>query len=110
MKSGEKPVGSRWHFALKFGPDGEVCRYKARFVAKSFRQVFGKDFHETNSPKTMLSTIRILMCLVVSNNYQFKKMDIKTAYLNAPIEEVVAIKQPEGFEIWMKMENHLFVN
>ena len=45
VKRDEKPVGSRWDFALKFGPDIDICRYKARFVAKGFSQVFGKDFY-----------------------------------------------------------------
>ena len=44
-------------FFLKFGPDGDICRYKARFVSKRFSQVFGKDFYETYSPTTRLSTI-----------------------------------------------------
>ena len=65
-----------------------ICRYKARFVAKGFSQVFGKDFYETYSPTTRLSIIRILMSLAISNDY-----------LNAPIEEDVVIKQPEGFEL-----------
>ena len=99
VKSDGKPEGSRWHFALKFGPDGDICRYEARFVAKGFSQVFGKDFWETYSPTTRLSTIRILMSLAISKNYQLIQMDIKTAYLNAPIEEDVVIKQPEGFEL-----------
>ena len=43
-------------------------------------------------------SIRILMCLAVSNDYQLKQMNIKTAYINAPIEEDVVIKQPEGLE------------
>ena len=77
VKSDENPVGSRWHFALKFGPDGDICRYKARFVAKSFSQVFGKNFYETYSPTTRLSTIRILMSLAISNDYQLKQMHIK---------------------------------
>ena len=34
-------------------------RYKARFVAEDFSHVFGKDFHETYSPTTRLSTITI---------------------------------------------------
>ena len=34
------------------------------------------------------------MCLAISNDYQLKQMDTKTAYLNAPIEEDVVIKQP----------------
>ena len=33
---GNKPIGSRRHFALKFGPSGEITRYKARFVAKGY--------------------------------------------------------------------------
>ena len=40
------------------------------------------------------------MSLAISNDYQLKQLDIKTAYLNAPIEEDVVIKQPEGFEIF----------
>ena len=92
LKNDEKPVGSRWHFAFKFGPDGDMGRYKARFVGKCFSQVSGKDFYETYSPTTRLSTIRILMCLAISNDYQLKQMGIKTAYLNAPIEEDVVIK------------------
>ena len=39
------------------------------------------------------------MCLAISNDYQLKQMDIKTTYLNAPIEEEAVIKQPEGFEL-----------
>ena len=54
VKTDEKPVGSRWLFALKFDPDGDICRYKARFVAKGFSQVFGEDFYETYSPTTRL--------------------------------------------------------
>ena len=38
------------------------------------------------------------MCLAVSNDYQLK-INIKTPYLNAPIEEDVVIKQHEGFEL-----------
>ena len=44
MKSERKPAGKRWHFALKFVPDGDICRYEAHFVAKGFREVFGKNF------------------------------------------------------------------
>ena len=51
---GNQPIGSRWHFALKFGPSGEITKYKARFVAKKFNQVPGRDYNETFSPTTCL--------------------------------------------------------
>ena len=84
---GNKPIGSRWHFALKFGPSGEITRYKARFVAKGFSQVPSRDYNETYSPTTRLSTIGVLISYAVYKNTELKQMDIKTAYLNADIEE-----------------------
>ena len=50
------------------------------------------------------------MSLAKYNDYQLKQLDIKTAYLIAPIEEDIVFKQPEGFELLDEMENHLFVN
>ena len=34
--NGAKVVGSRWHFGVKYGPTGEISRFKARFVAKGY--------------------------------------------------------------------------
>ena len=51
---GNKPTGSRWHFALKFDPSGETTSYKANFVAKVFSQVPGPDYNETYSSTTRL--------------------------------------------------------
>ena len=56
-----KPTDSRWHIALKFGPSGELTKNKARFVAKGFSQVPGRDYKETYSPTTRLSTICVLI-------------------------------------------------
>ena len=84
---GEKPIGSRWHFALKYGPNGEIYRFKARFVAKGFSQVEGRNFHETYSPTAKMSTIRTVLSLAVQNRYQLRQLDIKTAYLNAKINQ-----------------------
>ena len=95
---GDEPIGSIWHFALKYGPNGEISRFKARFVAKGLTQVEGKDFHETYSPTAKMSTIRIVLSLAVQNRYQLRKLDIKTAYLYAKLDEKILMKQPEGFE------------
>ena len=96
--NGAKVVGSGWHFGVKYGPTGEISRFKARFVAKGYSQVLGKDLHETYLPKTRLSTIRLLVSFSVQKGSKIRQMDIKTAYLNAPIAEEVYMKQPEGFE------------
>ena len=43
LPEGRKAIGSHWHFTVKYGPDGELKRYKARFVAKGFSQREGLD-------------------------------------------------------------------
>ena len=40
------------------------------------------------------------MCLSIFIDNSLKQMDVKTACLNAAIEEDVVIKKPEGFEIF----------
>ena len=49
------------------------------------------------------------MSLAIYNDYQLKQMDIKTAYLNAPIEEMSSLNNLKVLNFWIKMENHLFV-
>ena len=93
-----KPIVSRSHFALKCGPSGEIVRYKARLVAKGFSQVPGRDYNETYSPTTRLSTIRMPLIYALRNGSELKQMDIKTAYLNADLDEEIFMQQPEGFE------------
>ena len=46
LPKGKNIVGSRWHFAIKKNSFGEITRYKARFVAKGFKQQKGQDFQK----------------------------------------------------------------
>ena len=66
-------------------------------MAKGYSQVLGKDFHETYSPTTRLSTIRLLVSLSVQKRSKIRQVDIETEYLSAPIAEEIYMKQPEGF-------------
>ena len=66
-------------------------------MAKDYSQQQGIDYKDTYSPTTRLSTIRIILQIVANLGAIPKQMDIKTAYLIAPIEENVYMLQPEGF-------------
>ena len=46
------PVGAaaltrKWVLKIKRGAQGEIERFKARYVVGGFEQIHGKDFHET---------------------------------------------------------------
>ena len=36
---GEKPIGSRWHFALKYGPAGKVSRLRLGLLQKALAKL-----------------------------------------------------------------------
>ncbi|KAI0992016.1 hypothetical protein K3495_g16170, partial [Podosphaera aphanis] len=88
---GRKPVGSRWVFAVK--SDG---RFKARLVAKGFSQVYGVDYLETYSPTLRTDSLRILLSVATFRNWEIHQVDVKTAYLEGTLDEVIYMKSPEG--------------
>lgn len=98
LPAGRKAVSSKWSYKIKYGPTGEVTRYKARFCARGFTQVAGKDFNETFAPTVRMPTLRAMLACAAQHRAEVHQMDIKTAYLNAPLEEEVYLQQPEGFE------------
>ena len=100
LPEGKKTVRSKWVYTTKKNPDGSK-RYKARFVARGFSQKKGIDYGETFSPTANITSIRILMQMiqmVVQYDLIVHQMDVKTAYLRAPIDYEIFVAQPEGFK------------
>ena len=88
-------IGSKWVYSVKLGANNEE-KYKARLVAKGYSQQQSVDYNETFSPTAKLTSIRMLMQVAVQN-YILRQLDVKSAYLNATIDEEIYLEQPEGF-------------
>jgi hypothetical protein len=73
-------------------------RNKARLVAQGFTQVEGLDFGKTFAPVVRLEAIRILLAYACSHNIKLYQMDVKSAFLNGRINELVYVEQPPGFK------------
>ncbi|CAI7735681.1 unnamed protein product [Closterium sp. NIES-54] len=58
LPPGKKAISSKLIFRHKYGPDGELTRYKSRLVAKGFQQTKGKDFDEIFAPVGKGTTLR----------------------------------------------------
>jgi hypothetical protein len=91
-------VGTKWVFRNKQNEHGVVIRNKARFVAKGYSQVEHLDFDETYTPVARLESIRILLAYATYHGFKLYQMDVKSAFLNVPIKEVVYVEKPPGFE------------
>ena len=97
LPPGKKALRGRWVFCIKRDENGHILKYKARFVAKGYGQVYGSDYCETFAPTAKLSTIRLSLALAAHLGCVVFQLDVKSAYLNARISEEVFLEQPEGF-------------
>ena len=95
---GKSVVTSRWLYKVKFAADGNVEKYKARFVARGFSQIEGVDYGETFAPVARYTSIRSVIALAAEMGWRIHQMDVKTAFLHGEIEEEIYIEQPQGFE------------
>jgi hypothetical protein len=100
-------IGTKCVFQNKQNEDGIVVRNNARMVAQRFTQVEGLDLSETFAPVARLEAIRILLDYACSHNIKLYQMDVKSAFLNARISELVYVQQPPSFED-LKKPNHVY--
>ena len=91
-----KPIGCKWIYKRKRLLDGKVETFKARLVAKGYTQKEVIDYEETVSPVAMLKSIRILLVVATSLDYEIWQMDVKTTFLNGSLEEDIYMQQPKG--------------
>jgi hypothetical protein len=100
-------IGTKWVFRNKQDEHGVVTRNKARLVAQGFTQIEGLDFGETDAPVIRLESIQILLAYVVYHDFKLYQIDVKSAFLNGPLSEVVYVEQPPSFED-LKHPDHVY--
>lgn len=99
LPKGQTVVSTKWVFAYKFNPEGEITRRKSRFVVRGFSQKEGIDFRETFAPTARFTSLMILFSVAVKKKWHIRGFDIVAAYPHSPIDEVVYIKPAEGYPL-----------
>lgn len=94
---GKKATKSKWVYKIKYKLDGEIERYRARLVAKSFTQVEGIDFHETFAPVAKLATLRSSIAIAAKRNWAIHQLDVNNIFLHDDLIEDVYMKIPQVF-------------
>ena len=95
----KKVLPCKWVYKKKFTSLDAKPKYKARLVAKGFKQEYGIDFEEIFSPVVKMTTLRVMLGLVATENLELKQMDVNTAFLQGDLDEEIYMAQPEGFEV-----------
>ena len=92
-----RPIPSMWVFAYKVRADNTIERFKSRLVAKGFVQKPGVDFKEVWAPTGSMATLRCLLAYAAAYDYDLEQADIKTAFLNGPLDDTIYLHQPPGY-------------
>ncbi|KAJ9533118.1 hypothetical protein QJQ45_018205 [Haematococcus lacustris] len=98
LPEGCRPLDNRWVFSVKRDGRGSIVRFKARLVVKGFLQREGIDFHELHAPVSKHATVRALLAVAAAEDMELEHLDVKTAFLNGRLEEVIYMHQPAGYE------------
>jgi hypothetical protein len=97
-------IDSKWVYKIKKKSDSSADRYKARLLAKGFRQRYNIDYEDTFSPVVKAAIIRIVLSIAVSRGWCLRQLDVQNAFLHGVLEEEVFMNKPLGYE------NALFLN
>jgi hypothetical protein len=97
LPPGRHAIGGKWVYRTKRGANGEITKYKARWVAQGFSQKHGVDYTDTFAPVARFDSIRGIMALAAQHNWELHQMDVRSAYLNGELEEEIYMQQPTGF-------------
>ncbi len=98
---GRKPLTNWLVFKEKKDQYDVIIKFKARLVVRGFMQIEGIDYFETYASTTISSSWRILLAIVVINDWEVEQIDFVGAFLNTDLKENIYIQIPEGFEAFV---------
>jgi len=98
LPPGYRALDGKWVFKTKRDANGDVTRFKARWVVKGFLQKEGVDFFETFAAVVKAPSFKLVFALIALYDLECAQMDMVTAFLNPILKEKVYVIQPTGFE------------
>ena len=100
-------ITARWVFKVKYTPTNHVDRYKARLVARGFKQIPGTDYWDTFSPTLRYESLRMLLYFACKYNFHIEQMDAPNAYLQSSLDDEIYMEPPQGLVLPPHLTNHV---
>ncbi|GKF28966.1 retrovirus-related pol polyprotein from transposon TNT 1-94 [Tanacetum coccineum] len=97
----------KWIFKITKDECGGLLINNAQLVAKGYRQDEGIDFEESFAPVARIKYIHLFIAYAATKNITIYQVDVKMAFLNGELREVVYVSQPEGF-VDPDKRNHVY--
>jgi hypothetical protein len=85
-------------YKLKRGPDGKPISYKARFTIRGCSQQ-PSEYGDISAQVFHLRTLRTVCALVAEFDWEFKQLDVNSAFLQGDLKEELYAVPPKGLGI-----------
>jgi len=92
----KRPIGCKWVYKSEHKFDGILERHKTCLV---FHEIEGLDFLDTFALVAKLTTLRLLLVVVTSQNWFLKQLDINNSFLHGDLNKEVYITPPLDLSI-----------
>ncbi|CAI7795763.1 unnamed protein product [Closterium sp. NIES-53] len=92
---GANIVDGIWIFRVKRSL-GSPPAFKARYVARGFRQRQGFDFFQTFSHATRMTALQVLLHVAAQHDYDLHSLNFSTAFLQGCLHEEIWLRCPPG--------------
>ncbi|CAI7818375.1 unnamed protein product [Closterium sp. NIES-54] len=89
-------VDDMWIFRVK-SPPGSPPAFKARYIARGFRQRQGVDYFHTFSPTPKMTTLWGLLHVAAQRDYELHSLDFSTPFVQGSQDEEIWLRRPPGF-------------
>ncbi|MCO5579508.1 hypothetical protein L7F22_033363 [Adiantum nelumboides] len=97
LSQNAKALTCKWVYKKKFTSGDPNPKYKARLIAKEFKQEKVVNFDEIFLPLVKMTTLRTILGFVATEDMELVQMDVKTTFLHGDLDEDVYMQQHEGF-------------
>ena len=96
LPEGETAIPYQIVFKEKHDGEGKIETYRVQIVAGGHKQVKGHSYNKTFAAAAKSPSIRVFLANAAHQDWEIEHVDVKSAYLNAPLREKVYIKVPPG--------------
>lgn len=84
-QKGYKPCNSitcKWMYRAKLKSDGSLEKYKLCVMTRGYKQKYGVDYSGIFYPVIKPQTIRVVLTISLTLEWDIKQLDINNAFLN----------------------------
>jgi len=88
-----------WVYKVKCDTHDQVSCYKACWVVKGYKQQFDIDYDQIFVSVIKLQTYKTLFVLAAHYDLEVNQMNVTTAFLYGPIDQVIYVELPHSYEL-----------